>query len=530
MMPAPGQSGAPGRSPLRVNPLTERDVLSFTYTPSPTCEQFIMRNALINLIYGPRGEGKTSAGLMAAIYHALQTPRPLWPLGWALVRDTRRNIGITTARTILEWIPRPHSVWRGKQDEPESILILLDRQPCIQFDCFGVDSPQDLNRFQSYEASGGIWIEEPAPAATNSETLSSGIAETVLAVAITSARGSLHPRLQITMNPPSADHWTAQLFHLDGYEEAENQELSMPPEQVAARQSLRAQSAIYAIPPGENTALDQKTPGYREKNRLALLATGRTDLAMRLVEGRVGYAAIGEAVTPDFGPHHLQRDLQISRNGLIFLAYDYGLMPAVIMAQLDPHGRLLIPAAFVMENAGITQLIARHIRPWIAHTGASRWVHIGGHEGVQREQSNSEETAVRTLIKELGGRYIPGPVSWSARRDALREGLSRYVGTVPWVRIDPQGAAPLVRALSGAWHYPTDAMGRVSHDLPYKRGTPPSLGDAFAHLLAVLLRRSERASRSDPFGRTERTGPTPTSTHNTRVGALPAPGRTRTGA
>lgn len=529
-MPLP--SAAPGKSAARVNPLTTRESLRFAYTPSPTCEQFMTRNAFINLIYGPRGEGKTSCGLMATVYHALQTPREQWPLGWALVRDTRRNIGITTARTVLEWAPKPHSVWRGKPDEPESITIHIDNTPAITFDCFGVDSPADLNRFQSYEASGGIWIEEPAPAATNAETLSSGIAETVLAVAITSARGSRHPRLQITMNPPSADHWTAQLFHLEGWEEADNVELTMSPEQVAAREEIRRLSAIYRIPKGENTALDQKTPGYRERNRLALLATGRTDLYARLVEGRVGYASLGEAVTPGFGPQHLAPNLSATINPqrVVFFSYDYGLIPAVICAQFSPHGNLNIFAAFVMENAGIEQLVTRYLRPWIAQTGVRHWVHIGGHEGTEREQSNSEENAVRTLIKLLGGRYIPGPVSWSARRDALHEGLSRYVGTTPWVQIDAQTAPLLVRCLSGGWHYPTDALGHVSHDLPSKRGTMPSIGDAFAHLLAVLLRRADRSQTMDPFGRAEKRGPSPTNPHAARVGAPQGRVISRTGA
>jgi hypothetical protein len=81
-------------------------------------------------------------------------------------------------------------------------------------------------------------------------------------------------------------------------------------------------------------------------------------------------------------------------------------------------------------------------------------------------------------------------VSWTARREACHDGLSKYVGAIPWIRVNPKNAAPLVRCLDGGWHYPTDISGHVNRELPEKRGISASLGDAFAHLVAVLLRRS----------------------------------------
>lgn len=482
-----------------------------TYTPSPTVRRFIVSPTFINVITAPRGEGKTTGGLMAAVHHAMQQPETQWPLRWALVRDTRRNLGITTARTIGEWFPKPYSDWRGKPDEPESVTLLMREVPLLIFDCFGVDSPQDLSRFQSYEASGGIWIEEPAPAATNSEFLSSGISETVLAVAMTSVRGARHPRIQLSMNPPAATHWTAQLFHMSGYEEAGDLEQEMPRAQREAREALRRESAVFYIPPGENTALDEKTPGYRERNRMALLATGRTDLVARLVEGRVGYAKLGESVTPEFAATHLAPGMQVIPHHLCYIAYDFGLWPAAVVAQVAPSGHLCIHAAFVLPNQGMEQLIEKRLRPWLnQHPEITRWVHIGGYEGVQREQTNSEHNAVRTIVQLLGGYYIPGPVAWSARRDACHDALIKSVGALPWIRINPETAAPLVRCLDGGWHYPTDVAGNVNRELPEKRGDMPSLGDAFAHLVAVLLRRAPARSASNPFGHTERRGPRPT--------------------
>lgn len=469
-----------------------------------------MSTAFINVAYSPRGEGKTTGGLFSTIYHALHlTGVEFWPMRWAIVRDTRRNIGISTARTIKEWFPPPLTHWRGKEDEPETITLYIDGMAAVVYDCFGVDTPADLSRFQSYEASGGVWIEEPAPAATNSEFISSGISETVLAVAITSVRGARNPRIQLSFNPPPATHWTAQLWHLPGYLEPGSIEEDMPQLQREAREEIRKMSRVFLLPPGSNKALDTKTPGYRERNRIALMATGRTDLVARLVEGRVGYAKIGESVTPGFSGSHIVPETNVLPERPFFIAYDYGLQPAAIVAQLTASGHLHIHFACALENQGMEQLITKRLQPWLmTHPEVRKYIHIGGHEAAQRDQSNSEHSALKSTIRLLGGTFVRGAVAWSARREALHEGLARYVGAIPWVRISQAEASLLIRCLDGAWYYPTDMAGNVMRDLPSKEGIMPSLGDAFAHLVEVLLRGARKpGAHTNPFGSTEKRYP-----------------------
>ena len=440
----------------------------------------------------------TVAGFFGSIHHANRHDKSEWPIRWALVRDTRRQIGISTARTIIEWVPPPYSIYKGKDNEPEAITILIGNQPAIIFDCFGVNTPDDLNRFQSYEA-GGVWIEEPAAAATNSEFSVTGVSETVLAVAITSLRKSRIPRIQISMNPPPADHWTAQLWHIPGYEDAQDIEEDMSIVQREARERIRERSRIFQIPAGANKALDEKSPGYRENMHIFLLGAGRQDLVARLVEGRVGYAKIGEAVTPGFSQKHIAEGLKVIGGRPFYIGYDFGLMPAAVIGQIVPSGHLFIHAAFAMENVGIEQLITRQMLPWLQQYPEVRnYIHVVGHEAGEREQSNSEESALKTIVKFLGGTYLRGPVSWSGRRQACHEALEKTIGHIPWMRVNKTEASKLIRCLDGGWHYPTAGMtGTVSRDIPEKRGTMPSLGDGFAHLVSVLLRRPGRGSDWD---------------------------------
>lgn len=471
--------------------------LQVNYTASPTMGRFLLSEKFYNVLCGNRGGGKTSAGLMRVIRRASLVDPSYWPLKWAVVRDTRKNIGLTVARTIKRWCPIPYARWRGKEDEPESCTIYIKNKPLVHFDFFGVNSPGDHDRFQSYEATGGGWIEEPCPLATNTEFIASGVAESVLSTLETCLRGAPNPSIQITMNPPSADHWTAQLWHLPGFEAAGDMDFEMPPAQVKAREHIRENSAIFMVPMHENAA-EKETPGYVERNRQILVATGRNDLAARLVEGRIGYAQVGARVTPDFNGAHLAPGIQVIPNVPIELFFDFGLNASCLATQVSPQGYWLIHKAWSRDNAGMKQLLQQDVHPWLTSQPVHHWRYGGGPEAREREQSDSEETALKMIIDTLGPSiYRAGPVSWSARRDAMRDALTRTPGGIPWVRVNPSGAAFLVRALDGGWYYPTDSQGRVRNEgQPDKRSKMDHIGDAFAHGCAVLLRKTDASSRS----------------------------------
>lgn len=479
------------------------------FEASPTVARFIVSRAFYNLICGPRGSGKTSGSLMRAIMAARDSHARFYPLRWAVIRDTRKNIGLTLAKTIKYWLPEPYARWRGKPEEPESCDIYLGKKPnlthLLHFDFFGINSPADHDRFQSYEASGGVWIEEPCPLRTNQEFLSSGVAESVLASAVTCLRASPYPTVQLSMNPPSADHWTAQLFHLPGYEACADAELEMGQEQMHARDTIRANSAVFMMPPGENAA-ERMTPGYTERNRQILLATGHTDLYARLVEGRLGYVDVGLRVTPEFSGAHLAPGTRVLPAVPMILAWDFGLFATCVAAQVSPQGYLLIHRAWSRENTGIKQLCEQFVHPWLVQQPVERWWYCGGHEAKEREQSNSEETALKQIMRSLGNaQYKPAPVSWSARRQAMKDALTRSPGGIQWVRIDPQGAAWLVRALDGGWSYETNASEQVRNETVPPKGRFSHVGDAFAALCAVLLRKTDATARQITRPRTSQT-------------------------
>ena len=333
-------------------------LIEVPFDPSKTQEAFIRSSVLENCFMGPRGEGKTDAGIMAMTYHAAIQDKKYRPIPWAIVRDTWKNIERTTYRSLM-YPTTPSSLayqLRGKfkeRDGGRQIKLVDGKGDAIWIAfLFGMDTPEDLNQVLSMQL-GGVWLEEAAPAMQ--EEIGRGIGEDVWTMGITSLRhplmsdaaaafmqewdrfyfsrqippsaieegirlgalvkthyGSISRRsrrAQITMNYPSEDHWTWVRFHDD-------------PDP--------ASMALFRIPKGENVYVDDQ---YRENMRVAL--RGRQDLLDRLVEGRPAHVQLGVAVTPEYhetlngGPwHRSDKVLEPMTNIPVFRFWDGDLHPA----------------------------------------------------------------------------------------------------------------------------------------------------------------------------------------------------------
>jgi hypothetical protein len=467
------------------------------YTPTPTIARCMRSRAIFRLLVSGRGEGKSSGSLMTIVTHAQKQDQQRWPLKFAALRDTRRNLGLTTAATIKEWFPEGlASFWVGKDLEPEYCQIRLhpEQAPVVEFFFFGCDNPRDYSKFQSFECDG-VWMEEPAPAAD----ISGGIPGDALAIAVTSMRKSAQPLVIIAENPPDGSDWTAQTWNLPGCEPTD-----WDSERQDAIERIRAQSEVFLIPKGENHHLDLKTPGYRERNRDMLLALGRADLVARLVEGKVGNVKIGEPVASNFRPEHLVDAVPPVQAGeRLITSWDPKHSPACILWRVRPGGFCDIIAAFQGVNMGVKQLIEKTIRPWLALYVPDEvtFIHTGDPNTTNEDQSDSAMSAARVIIDLMGGeQWVPGPVSIEDRRLPMHDCLSRYHSGRPWIRIDRRHAKVLIQALEGGWHYGKDTTGRIIKDR-WVKSQASDVGEAFAYGCAMLTRRELTLSTQEKWRR-----------------------------
>lgn len=440
---------------------------------SPTAWAFVKSDADIAILLGPRGAGKSTAGMVGLLHHAAQFP-DAQPIRGAIIRDTFTNLRRTVLETIQDGATR--GWWDAEFRDGGAEVILNGGVAKVYL--MGMETSSDMTRFQGLEL-GFAWIEEAAPAAD----IRGGVDQLVVGSAMSSMRqAGVKPRLQITSNVPDEDHW---LLHL-----TEGTVVGIPdPRKIET----------FWLTKYDN--LDFLTPGYYDRMAAQYIADGRPDLADRLVEGKVGFIASGVAVTPEFGSAHVGPTF-FDEKAPIIRGWDFGLNPTCVWLTVTPKGRIYVLGCVVGDNIGLEQLIENAVKPWQARyeigkpvatlsggfgRGASTgftFRDIGDPSGLQREQSNSDRSAVWTLQQMLpGASFEAAPPDWPARRDSVRAVLNRMIEGRPRLIVDPEAKA-VVKALRGGWRYHKTPDGKVSH-LPIK-DIHSHPGDALGYVLSVI--------------------------------------------
>ena len=469
------------------------------------------------IVVSNRGGGKTTSATIANYHWAMKRHIEQGmelPVRYAVIRDTRRNIGRTVAKTIKQWfLPNVMSFWRGKEEEPEYCTIKNGKYGTVlEYYFIGCDNPSDLDIFQSFEI-GGLWVVEPAPAGTES----SGIDVGVFAMGVSSLRQNPWPRTMIEFNHPPPDHWLCQLWP----DVLPHPELAMPkehvPPEVLAR--FRGKSAIFKIPTKENAA-EKKQPGYLQDMRDAFLVSDRPDLAARLVDGIVADVQIGEPVTPEFDESlFVVPSLAPIRPGERLLAsWDGGHQPACIIWRPRPGYALEVLAAFQADHAGMRQFLQSKVLPWAAvHVPEGvRWQHTGDPNLKTGDMGNSEESAQLAICELLppssgtpyrgreydlrpildrgnwndgpmigSGGWVPGPVSKHNREQPVHDVLNP--AWRPPLRIDQRYGQPLIRALNGQWRRKKDPAGKMIAE-DWMKNLEANTAEAFAYGCALLAK------------------------------------------
>ncbi|MDY0189022.1 MAG: hypothetical protein RBR16_13985 [Syntrophus sp. (in: bacteria)] len=409
---------------------------------------------------GERGTGKTDAGIGSMTHHALRQPEESRPIPWVIVRDTWANLERTVLESFLN--PRPHSF--PAQIRP--FLKVKDGGRYIELPglwyayLFGVDSLRDLEKLRMQ--IGGLWVEEPAPAAISE--IGGGIDEYVVTLGKSSLRYPCQWQVcQITMNYPDEEHWTWKRYG----------------------QSRREGVHLFQIRKGENPAI-----GDDYYQQMAEDFKDNPGLLQRLVLGQPGFVPQGEVVTPEFDldKHKAKVDFEPypGVTGLRF--WDGGLNPTCIFGQVTPRGYLRIfPYTLVGQGIGVKQLIVDYVKPILREhfREVNQWRDIGDPSMAARDSSDSEQSPAKVIETELKTTFEAGSVEWTVRREGLKSALNRQIDGLPWIQISAS-ERQLTRALRGGWHYRKDASGRVLRDKPVK-DIHSHPGDAFSYGATRIL-------------------------------------------
>lgn len=421
-----------------------------TFNPNPMQKQFIESRAKADLFSSRMGEGKSAALCWSVFYHTTLNPGA----NWAMIRDTWENIRRTTMEEFFKWFPPGiMGTWHATHKE----FTWAEGVGSGKVGFFGLDSPDDASKLMSLPLAG-FAIDEPAPAIG-----SVGVDEMIFDIALTRLRQDNMNwyAAKLAENNPDETHWTYRRFVQPGTEEF----------------------VIWQPPRPENT-FNLPSDYYANLRRTL---QHRPDLIRRFVEGDFGFQQIGKAVTPQWADKiHLTQGLIPVRGKDLFVLWDFGHNPTCIITQVDPSGHWNILDAMVGEDIGTYELIMDAVKPLIKDRYGTRYGlrHIGDPTGKTGDQSTTQNSPVRTIIKELGGTWRSGPVKPMAGIEPLRAVLTRTTGGKGVVQVDRFRAAPVWHALRGGWHFNVARTG-ITGGEPFK-DMHSHPGDAMRYGAAIL--------------------------------------------
>ncbi|MCH8039556.1 MAG: hypothetical protein IH977_04335 [Nitrospinae bacterium] len=422
-------------------------------------------DAMHKLLDGPRASGKTQvipgALLALAELHARAGfPLPLRPL-W--LHDTLTNATEKTGESLK--LPMWGGLWALKDDSRKAVCTLagVEMVEARFVGCLDA-SASELLRYACHV----VCVEE----LVRTQSDEGGITETDYSVATSSMFGrepTVKNVVVSTSNPGSPSGWVYENWIKDGGK----------PDHVRCQ-----------VP-----ASDRLSAGDIDKLRASF--PGSPELQKRLVEGQWVAVQLGKMVAEGFNAalHVSKERVRPIVGEPIFLGQDFGLTPATVIGQ-PVGGALRIYAALPCERGGVRQHFEGSVIPWL--TAHAPWVlrnaitYVRGcydPAGESGEDSDSDQNAIATVEKMIGGIWNPGPVRWPPRHNCLLKALNLHVAPgQPAVQLDPVECVPLIEALNGGWYYHVDAHGTVSRDLPKKPNHPAEdLGDAFIYLLNEMM-------------------------------------------
>lgn len=430
------------------------------YRAPKTVARFMAAQALVRLIIGPFGSGKSSGCIMELLVKAqLQTPARdgIRRTRFVVIRNTYRELMDTAKQTFESWIPEEIRTWIAG----ESMFVVSFNDVEAYFLFRALDEPGDVKKLLSLDLTGA-WINEAkeVPKAVL-DTLTGRIGR----FPNSPAQGYCNwSGIIMDTNPPDVDHWIYKMFEEHKYIKEED----------------RGEYLVFHQPSGlapdaeniENLLQGQRTvagvPLY-----YARMMVGKTQEWINVfVHGRYGFISDAKPVYPEYKDelHTSPIDLIWRPPNPIYLGMDFGLTPALVIAQRTPGiMQWQVLDEITSEDMGANRF-AQHAVQYLHATYPNARMHgWGDPSGESRGQA--DEVTPFQVVQAAGLPIYPAPTNNPLRRREAVAGPLLQLGMTgqPSLIISPK-AKVLRKGMNGGYHY---ARVQISgderyHDVPAK--------------------------------------------------------------
>lgn len=395
------------------------------YQAEPTASRFHNSNAPVRLIKGPEGSGKSSACVIEILLRAMkQRPyKGVRSSRFAVIRNTYPALTTTTIPTFVDWIKERDYTNRGyrftlKHEKPllGSLWLRMPDKTEVQSEIvfLALDGPEDIEKLQSFELTGAYCNEMQFL----NKQIFIKVNDRVGRYPSPRNGGFDWTGVWGDANPPSTDHWIYEMFEVvkpPGWEI-----FHQPPALLEVPRKNPGDPITWVdnvgqdprYPPAENIRWLGEGFGYYHKKTY-----GRTRDHIRVyVQGFYGNVAHGKVVYTEFSSedHIATQELEVMRGLPMVCAFDYGLSPAVVLAQITPRGQLIFLDEIVcglsakeldarpdrqryFGDTGIRNFATNILKPYLSNRyGGVEVIHTGDPAGSQRSPTDES-----TVIEEL---------------------------------------------------------------------------------------------------------------------------------
>lgn len=400
------------------------------YKAPPTISRFFLSPAENRLIVGPYGSGKSTGSTIELMRWAQgQAPDPgdgIRRTRFAITRNSYRELFDTTKITMEDWIPSGVRMWV----ESESKFVIRFGDVESEFILRALDRPDDVKKLLSLELTGA-WINEAKEVPKAVFEAMSGRVGRYPAMR---RGGPTRAGIWMDTNPPDTDHWLYKLF-----EEREN----LRPEDFADFAVFHQPSGL--APDAEN--IENLRPGYYQK-----MMMGKDPAWIDVfVHGKYGFVRDGKPVYPEYHDEvHTAKEPLKWLGGDLFLGMDFGLTPAIVVAQKAPDSQWQVIDEFVSEDMGATTFSKQVATDLKARYPHATFAGHGDPAGTQRSQV--DEQTPYDVVQAAGLPIYPAHSNdFVLRREAVANALTRMTMTArPRLVISPS-CRTLRKAMAGSY-------------------------------------------------------------------------------
>ena len=430
-----------------------------TYDSPPTIAKFMRDPALVRIVVGPVGSGKTT-GMIMELCRRMTGEHPdargVRKTRFGIIRNTSSQLRQTVLPEIEKWLS---AAFRYKVTD--STLLFSFSMPDgtkveSEWLLIPMDEPRDVQRLLSLNLTGA-WGSEARELPLEIIEALLGRVGRYKSIGVDQCAWM---GIILETNPPDEDsEWHKRL------------ELERP-----------AKWAVFKQPGGLDPQAENVKylpPNYYQN----LIENNTADWCDVFVHAKYGKSLSGQAVfrssfKPDF--HVTDGTLKLTDGYPVMVAQDFGRTPAALVTQVDVRGRLLILGEQTSTDMGLEQFSQRLLKPLLARDfpGAAVFM-VADPAGRQKSQINEESPF--DALQRMGFKAYAAPTNdIDSRLRAVEQLFLRNVDGGPAILISGPKCPILVRALKFDYRYRRKQTGDLE-DKPEKKHPASDIADCLQY-------------------------------------------------